>query len=138
MSRTQRRAHLQPAYRAPKPPEPKAAPKPTDNSIPEVSDLDCAFQGRWRELLPKWADLTDEEKRGNGPFCDAVSSIFFSGGKLADHGIHIKDGVDGVKVHRYLRATLGDFGPSHEHKIGGIAHMLAKWCDYRPAKSAKK
>lgn len=106
----------------------------TPDDIPEVTDADCAFPTRWRQLLPKWDDLSDEEKRYRGPFCDAVSSIFFKGGKLADHGIIVKPGVDSVKVHRYIRATLGDFGPSHEHKIGGIAHMLKKWCDYDPSK----
>lgn len=76
--------------------------------------------------------LTPDERSMHGPFCDAVSSLFFSGGKLSDHGIAIKSGIDGVKVMRYIRATLGDFGPSHEHKIGGIAHMLAKWCTIKP------
>ena len=97
--------------------------------IPEVTDADCAFPTRWKELLPKWEELTKDEQRGNGPFCNAISSIFYSGGKLADHGFRTKDGIDSKKVHRYLRATLGDFGPKHEHKIGGIAHMLAKWCE---------
>lgn len=132
MSRAARRAHLQPGYRvsAPKP-EPRKATPVADNNIPEVSDADCVFQGRWRELLPKWEDLTKEEQAMRGPFCDALSSIFFKGGKLVDHGIHVKDGFDSAKVHRYIKATLGDFGPSHEHKIGGIAHMLKKWCVYK-------
>lgn len=103
-------------------------------SIPEVTDADCAFPTRWQTLLPKWEDLTKDEKACRGPFCDAISRVFFSGGKLADHGITFKDGVDSRKVHRYLRATMGDFGPSHEHKIGGIAHMLAQWCDINPTK----
>lgn len=110
----------------------KEKPMTETIDIPEVTDLDCAFPTRYRELLPKWEELTDQEKRMSGPYCDAVSSIFFSGGKLIDHGLKIKDGVDSKKVHRYIRATLGDFGPSHEHKIGGIAHMLAKWCEVAP------
>ena len=105
-----------------------------DGAIPDVSDLDCAFPTRWRELLPPMNDLTHDERQARGPFCDALSSLFFSGGKLSDHGIAPKPGVDMVKVMRYIRATLGDFGPSHEHKIGGIAHALAKWCDIRPSK----
>ena len=96
--------------------------------VPEVTDLDCAFPTRYRELLPKWEDLTPDEKHMRGPFCDAVSSLFYSGGKLEDQGIRIKDGIDAKKVYRYLRATMGDFGPSHEHKIGGIGHMLSQWC----------
>lgn len=135
MSRADRRAHLQPPCRQPPPKTPAMEQKPpsaSNEEIPEVSDMDCAFQGRWRELLPKWEELTSEEKNQRGPFCEALNLIFFSGGKLADHGITVKPGFDANKVHRYIRATLGDFGPSHEHKIGGIAHMLAKWCNHRP------
>jgi hypothetical protein len=102
--------------------------------IPEVTDADIAFPTRYRQLLPPMSDLTKDERAMRGPFCDAVSSIFYSGGKLADHGITMKPGVDSAKVMRYLRATLGDWGPSQEHKIGGIAHMLAKWCEISPKK----
>lgn len=134
MSRAQRRAHLQPGGKPveKKKEEAQQFPSPVLTGemppVPEVSDLDCAFQGRWRELLPSWDDMTKEERSMRGPFCEALSSLFFRGGKLADHGITAKPGVDMAKVVRYIRATLGDFGPSHEHKIGGIAHMLAKWC----------
>lgn len=121
-----------------KPVRPPVAIVSGSDEIPEVSDADCAFQGRWRELLPKWEDLTKDEKHYRGPFCEAVSSLFFSGGKLTDHGITFKPGVDGTKVMRYIRATLGDFGPSHEHKIGGIAHMLAKWCHINPSQKGRK
>ncbi len=100
-----------------------------DGGIPEVSDLDCAFQGRWRELLPPEGDLTPDEWSLRNPFCEALSSLFFRGGRLADHGITPKPGTDMAKVTRYVLATLGDFGPKHEYKIGGIAHALAKWCD---------
>ena len=135
MSRKHRRAHLQPEFR----PEPVKVVKPkpplNDGGIPDVDNLDVMFQGRWRELLPKWEDLTRQEQSGRGDaFCDALNSLFFSGGKLADHGITFKEGVDGTKVMRYIKATLGDFGPSHEHKIGGIAHMLKQWCHINPPK----
>lgn len=100
---------------------------------------DCVFPTKWRELLPKWEDLTDEEKRCQGPYCRALQSLFFRGVRLSDHNIYVKPGIDESKVHRYIRATLGDFGPKHEHKIGGIAHMLAKWCEIRePAPKTEK
>ena len=97
--------------------------------IPEVEDIDMVFQTKALALLPKWDDLTDDEKRMRGPFCDAVSKIFFSGGRLEDHGLKIKPGIDREKVYRFVRATLGDWSPKHEHKIGGIGHMLSKWCE---------
>lgn len=136
MSRKQRRAHLQRSDRTqplqleviPPRTKPAVEEKLTGDAIPEVSDLDCAFPTRWRELLPAWDELTPAERSMNSPFCRALSSLFFEGGKLSDHGIKVRDGYDERKVMRYIRATLGDFGPSHEHKIGGIAHALAKWC----------
>lgn len=125
-SRAKRREHVEPVL-AERVPITKQG-KWDGSDIPDVSDADCAFPTRWRELLPPVSSLTDDERRVRGPFCDALSSIFYSGGKLADFGIAPKPGTDMTKVHRYIRATLGDFGPSHEHKIGGIAHALAKWC----------
>lgn len=104
------------------------------DSIPDVSDVECAFPTRWRDLLPPREDLNDDERQMRGPFCDAVLGIFHRGGKLSDHGISVMPGYDETKVIRYIHATLGDFGPSHEHKIGGIAHALAKWCTISPAK----
>ena len=105
--------------------------KHISDGVPAVSDLDCAFPCRWRELLPPWGDLTKEEQNQRGPFCEAVQSLFFKGGKLSDFGITPKPGIELLSVMRYLRATMGDFGPEHEHKIGGIGHMLAKWCDHK-------
>ncbi len=96
--------------------------------VPAVTDLEMAFPTRYRELLPTWDDLTDDEKAMRCPICDAVASLFYRGGTLADHGFTVKEGVVESKVIRYLHATLGDFGPSHEHKIGGIAHQLKQWC----------
>lgn len=97
--------------------------------IPEVTDADMAFPCRHNELLPAWKELTEEQKRNRDPFSEALQSLFFNGGKLSDHGIRMKDGVDGTKVNRFIQATLGDWGPKHEHKIGGIAHCLADWCE---------
>ena len=101
--------------------------------IPTVTDVDMAFPCRWKELLPRWEELTQDEKRGHGPFCAAVSRLFYNGVRLEDVGVTPKPGVEGYLIDRYLKATLGDFGPKHEHKIGGIAHRLAEWCDYKPA-----
>ncbi len=107
------------------------------NEVPEVTDLDCAFPTRYRELLPAWDDLTKDERNMSGPFCRAISMLFYKGGSFESVGIRVRDGVDAKKVMRYVRATAGDFGPKHEHKIGGIGHMLAKWCEVIPEKKEK-
>ena len=99
---------------------------------PKLTDADAAFGVRnWRQYLPPWTALTKDEQQGRGPWCEAVSNLFFNGGKLVDHGITIKPDINRTDVHRYMRAMLQDFGPPHEHKIGGIAHMLKKWCIYK-------
>jgi hypothetical protein len=136
MSRAKRRANLHPeSDAAMNIARPNVVAEVSDDGVPTVRDIDCIMPTRWKELLPKWEELTDEEKRCRGPFCEALSSIFYSGGRLADHGITINPGIDTAKVNRYIRATLGDFGPKHEHKIGGIAHMLKKWCSHDGRKS---
>ena len=97
--------------------------------IPEVSDAEIAFPCNYKTLLPKWSDLSESEKNMSGPFCKAATMLFYKGGRIEDHGLKIKSDLDSSKVYRYLKATLGDYGPKHEHKIGGIGHMLSKWCD---------
>lgn len=95
--------------------------------IPEVSDLDMAFPTRYRKLLPVWEQLTEEEQAGNNQYCHNLNQLFFRGGDMSKY-FTAKPGYDQTKIHRYIKATLGDYGPKHEHKIGGIAHALANWC----------
>jgi hypothetical protein len=97
--------------------------------IPEVTDLDMSFGGA-KKFLPPFAKLPVEFQSMRGPFCDAVSMLFFKGGKLSDHGMKPKAGVDEKKVYRVLRACLSDFSPSHEHKIGGTGYLLSQWYDH--------
>lgn len=94
--------------------------------IPEVTDLDCAFGAAMR-ILPPYKELPDEFRSMRGKFCDAVSQLFYKGGTLSDLGLRPKEGVDESKVYRVLKACLGDFAPSHEHKIGGTGYLLSQW-----------
>ena len=107
--------------------------------IPEFSDVDIAFPTK--TCLPPYDEVPDDFKgfRGRGdakPFVEAVSSLFFNGGKLADFGLTFKPGVDQTKAGRALRVCLGSWEPKHEHKIAGAAYLLSQWCDYRPAKKS--
>ena len=112
---------------------PGNASGPTDQPIPEVTDLDCAFGGAMR-ILPPYKDLPEEFRDMSGPFCRAASMLFYEGGKLSDHGLTPKPGVDEKKVYRVLRACLGDFAPKHEHKIGGTGYLLSQWYDHKAVK----
>ncbi len=111
---------------------PEKQPTSDPFEVPDVSDLDLAFPTRYKELLPPAEDITEEEWHGQTIYCKAAEGLFFGGGALTDYGIRVKTQVDPTKVYRYLRATLGDLGPKHEHKIGGVGHMLARWCEPIP------
>lgn len=94
--------------------------------VPEVDDVEMAFSTT--KHLPPWSVLTEQERRGDGPYCDCVQHLFFMGGKITDH-LTPKPGADVAKITRLFRALAGSFEPKHEHKIGGIAHLLAQWFD---------
>lgn len=149
MSRKQRRAHLQTNPQA-KPcllvkvrrePAPAAPQLRTQSAMPEPPDLtdaDVAFCHRdWRVLLPPKEAISKEDWSNRSPMAEALQSIFFRGGRLEDFGIAPKPGIDMKKVYRFVKCTLGDYGPSHEHKIGGIAHRLSEWCTIKPKQGRK-
>jgi len=101
----------------------------------EVSDLDLAFPGDILEqgLLPAWEDVPEEFKE-NSSWPNFVSRLFFEGGEWPA----VKDGVDGIKAKRHVKACLGSFQPKHEHKIAGVAWLMSQWfeepaCQEKPS-----
>lgn len=63
---------------------------------------------------------------------EAFSALFFTGGKLSDHGLRWKpECKDGGFV--TLAALMKSFGPSHEAKEGTVALALHHWCEPIPA-----
>ena len=100
------------------------------DEIPSITGMDVFACDRWKELLPPEEALTKEDRNWNDPFHHAVASLFHGGGSLKQYGIVPKDPNNLGKIMAYLRAVLPDWGPSHEHKIGGCAHMLRKWCNH--------
>lgn len=99
-------------------------------NIPEVSDLQAILGTMLYAPLPAWDDIPPEFKSHPGtPFNRIVSTLFFNGGKLSDHGLTPKPGVDQRKAMRAIKACLGSFEPKHEHKEAGVAYMLSEWFD---------
>jgi hypothetical protein len=94
--------------------------------IPDVTDVDMAF-GKIRGLLPAWDALPAEYRRESASGCRVASGLFYKGGKLSDHGLKPRDGVDSAKATRVLRACLGSFQPKHEHKIAGVGYLIDQW-----------
>lgn len=115
-------------------------------AIPELTRADVAF-GNIKHL-PRREDLPEEfQKRWSSdgqPYCRAVSSWFYSGAKSTPDGIIIdgvtfkaKPGVDAGKALAAIKAVLGSFEPSHEHKIGGAGYLLSEWFDIQKSNSKK-
>lgn len=106
--------------------------------IPEVSDVEIAFPAT-PPGLPAWNDLPKDFRenwhQNTHRWCRIPSKWFFKGGSLDEFGLQPKEGVDAEKAMRAIRACLGSFQPSHEHKIAGVAFMLSEWFD-QPEDSA--
>lgn len=49
-------------------------------------------------------------------FQDIANSLFFSGGKLSDHNLQLKEGVNSSQFYGMLQAVLASFEPPHEVK----------------------
>ena len=98
--------------------------------IPIVDDLDVAFPTKAMSILPPWAELPPEFKkwhdRGN-KWIKCVTDWFYRG--LDKPKWKPKKGVDQKAALRAVAACIGDWTPSHEHKIAGCAFLLSEWFD---------
>ncbi len=99
-------------------------------TIPEFNDAEIAFGPKdgsraymTREELGDWYGFP------NNPYTNAVNKLFFQGGKLEDHGLRFKDGIDQTKAMRAIRAWMVSWAPKHEIKVGTIAYALSHWCE---------
>ena len=99
--------------------------------IPELSDADVVFSAS--PPLPAWNDIPEDFRENwsnqDHPWCRIPSKWFFAGGSLQDFGLTPKEGLDQKAAMRAIKACLGSFQPSHEHKIAGVAFMLSEWFD---------
>jgi hypothetical protein len=60
------------------------------------------------------------------------SALFFSGGRLADHGLRWRPEIARQRPMQTLRALLCSFAPSHEAKTATVALALHHWCEPIP------
>lgn len=97
--------------------------------IKEVSDLDIAFGGRTRELLPPYEEIPEEFKRmsSRNKWVSMVEDWFYYG--LKNLQLKPKEGVDINKAMKHIKAIMGSFEPKHEHKMAGCAYLLSLWFD---------
>lgn len=101
-----------------------------DHQFPDFDGLSAAF-GAERRDYPKWEDIPEKFRRRN-PHGEVFSALFFNGGKLADHGLTMKAGLDAGQVMRAIKALMSSFDPSHELKEATVAWALSEWFDGTP------
>lgn len=95
-----------------------------------ISDVDLAFGAadKWDTILPPFEQLPASYQQCDSRVHESVRFIddmFFRGGHLIE--ADTRDGVTEEQAHaafRAFRAVLGSFGPSHHHKVGGLAFIL--------------
>jgi hypothetical protein len=104
--------------------------------LASIKDVEMAFSTE--RLLPKWADIPDEFKREN-TYTRLVDALFY-GSKLPDFEMQFRLGFDdeaaSADLNKCVRAHLQSFAPKHEHKIAGIAFMIAQACELTETQSA--
>ena len=95
----------------------------------DVDKLTMVFGcgGDFAKLLPPYAEIPEEFRRGHGKWNDFMSTWFFKGLKGAT--ITPKDGVDLGKALRHLKAIIGSFEPAHEHKEAAVAYLSSLWLE---------
>lgn len=96
--------------------------------VPDFSEVEAVFGAGQKFYLTEDA-MGREFYAGRHPMCRIASTLFFKGGKLADHGLRFRSGVDRLKAMRAIRALLCSFEPKHEIKIGTVGVALANWCE---------
>lgn len=98
------------------------------HEFPAFDGISAAFGARLKDY-PKYEDIPEVFRRGNTPFNKAVSSLFFTGGSLQDHGLKLKAGTDRGEFFTALRALLTSFDPKHEHKEATAAWLLSEYTE---------
>ena len=91
----------------------------------KVTDLDIAFGTNIEKLLPTMEEIPKEFKDGNSKWNKVASDWFFNG--LNNCKWNPKDGVVTNDALRHIKAVMGSFQPSHEHKEAGCAYLLSEF-----------
>ena len=92
--------------------------------FPPVTDADVAFGGFPAEWF--YDTLKTHDEKSSRKWDDMASKLFFSGGKVpTNKGLPEEYTRRGLRM---LRAVLGSFRPSHEHKEAVAGLILKSIC----------
>lgn len=91
----------------------------------DVTEVDLAFGGDRKKLLPEWSEIPKEFKDGDTKWNKQFNMIFFGG--RAPGTVTGVEGIDPQKAGRHLRAVMKSWEPKHEHKEAGCAYLMSLW-----------
>lgn len=97
-------------------------------TVPNFDGPSAVFGADLRDY-PPMANIPEEFRSYSGKYQDIFSALFFRGGKLADHGIKLKNGISHPRAMRAIRAYMCSFAPQHEHKTATVAWALSDWTE---------
>lgn len=103
-----------------------------------VSDLEIAFPGEIRHMMPAKDDIPEEfwEDRGDArPWLKFQRDWFFSGLPKATKWL-AREGIDPTVAIRHLRFIQGSWDPPHEYKEAAVAYLASLWFEKPPAGGA--
>lgn len=93
----------------------------TAEQVASISDAELAFGTT--KLLPNEEDIP-EEFFGDNIHTRLVNAIFY-GKPLPAGDVQFNKGFEKDQTVKCIRAHLNSFGPKHEHKMAGVAYMIA-------------
>ncbi|PZM62587.1 hypothetical protein [Paenibacillus dendritiformis] len=91
----------------------------------KVTDLEMAFGGDMKKLLPAMSEIPEEFTSLGSKWCKLISDWFYIG--LSELKAQPREGIDTQEAFRHIRAILGSFEPKHEHKIACCAYLMSLW-----------
>lgn len=92
----------------------------------KISDIDVAFPGSVRNLMPEYALIPEEFKGRSGKWVEWQSDWFYSGLSAMPQA---KEGIDLKDAMRHLKAIQGSWEPKHEHKQAAVAYLASLWLE---------
>jgi hypothetical protein len=110
-------------------------PKPDFSKPHDLTNLDglCGVDREVYNLMPAYADIPEEFRRGRTPFHEVQARWFFGG--LPRWPLQPKPGIDHTAALRHLSAIQRSWTPPHEHKAAGVAYLMSLW--YEPPRGGE-
>lgn len=105
-------------------------PLPDEYPMPTLSGVDVAFSTARGCLHQGGAYLSYHE--GQCGLVDrkwekVADALFFNGGKVEDHGLKLREGIDKATAYNTLRWLLSSWEPKQEQKSATVGFVISKW-----------